>query len=1825
MRRLGYALLLVALSQAAVPGGAREPVGPSNRRCPLVISEIMYHPLDPGEGLNLEFIELYNAGLQPVSLSGWRLSGEISFNFVAGTILEPGNFLVIAGAPAALTNRYAIRNVVGPYTNALPNDRGTIRLRNPAGAVVWETEYDDAPPWALTADGAGHSLVLACPSFGERDPRAWAASAVRGGSPGGPEPSSAPSPFEDLIINEIGTTTNRFGDPPFVEFFNRGGTALVLNQSTPLFLTDDPQTNKVRLGTSGLTSIGARTSVALPWSSLGLPLKPGGGSLYLVDSGRDRVLDMVRYTDQSPSVAWGRHPDGSTRWRTVTPTPYFMPRPAVDPSQRPPFRSDVIINEIMYHPVSGLADDEFVELFNRNPLQAMDVAGWKFVAGIDFTLPPNAVIPPNGYLVVARNAARLRTNYAGLSNVVGDFGGQLSDRGERLALARPEIGSAADHPQAGSNVVDVIMDEVTYGTGGGWGRWSDGGGASLELASPEGEHDLAGHWRDSAEPENTPWTSIRESGPLEFGETRSVADTVEVLLMGEGECLVDNVEVLLGGSNRVSNGTLDANAAGWVFNGTHDQSRWRPTGGVGNSGCLHVRATAHGDTYANRVYVPLTATLAVGQQVTLGAQVRHLRGNLDVLLRIRGNWLDAGGTMKVAPGAYGTPGRANAGATQPAAPVIYEVRHDPVVPNANQAVTVSARFDGAGTNSFVRELLYRLDPGTSYQTLALRDDGTDGDLIAGDGLFSATIPGQAAARLVAFRLRARVASPPATNSFPNAEPLYSGDAFGRECLVRFGDPRPAGSFANYRIWMTQATHNRWSTRGTEHHSPLNTTFVYADQRAIYTVDSAYAGAEFIYDTPTGIICSYNLGFPTDDPVLGAREMLLDWGQSDDTGQRENVAFWIAEQMGLPFLYRRHVTLLVNGLLPTQRPLTGYHPLSAKVYWDAQEPNGDFVAQWFPEDDNDGQLYKLHHLVFGSDPANVYGSHLFRFIHFIDRAGQRHQSAYRWHWRRRGADQGASDLGEAFRLLDALNTPDSGYRANVEALVDVDQWMRMFAFERVIGNVDSLGWDNGHNMYGYFSPRRGWHLLPYDCELSLATPTGTWYDTSPTKDLFSYTYEDIEFKGDHTLGRMKQNPAFQRAYWRAFRDAIEGPLVTANFLPLMQRYQAALVTNGVPVASPAAMQDYLQTRREYIRSRLATVNAPFTVANPPRTVALNTNLVTITGTAPIDVASIAVNGLPQAVTWTSVTAWTLTLALPPGPQSVIVQALDAMGRPIAGQAVTLTLQLNVPPAAPDSEVVINEIMYHAAIPGAEFLELHNRSTATAVDVSGWKVNGLDFTFPNGAAIPAGGFAIIAADRLVFGQTYGFGIPVAGTFAGSFDQGGETLTLRRPVGTNELTVDTVTFEDDFPWPTLADGGGPSLQLVDPALDNNRVAHWSAVSTVPKFTPGAPNQVPGIHSVLPLVWLNELQILHETGPIDGRGQREPWVELYHAGASLDLTDYFLSNDRSDLTRWPFPAGSRLGSGEFKLVWLDGDLLDQTADEWHSNFRIGASDTILVLARQTERAVEVVDYITSAGLKTDQAVARVPDGTSERPRVLDYASPGVSNSKASPLPAIYINELLAANTQWPDPADGNTDDFFELYNATDQPVNLVGYSLTDRPGVPRKFVVPEGVRILPRSFLLVWADEEEDQTRTNGDLHVNFKLNEAGEAVALFAPDGRLVDRYDFGAQTKDTSLARWPDGAGTFVATTNASPGMRNKPNEFVLLPLLLQAEWLPGLGVRISFPAGHTASVLCASRLDRDSVWSQVNGLRGYDASTDREWLLDRAEGAQQRFYKATSRR
>src|SRR5258708_25222419 len=161
-----------------------EPVGPSSRKSPIVISEIMYKPAPRTDTNNLEYLELYNSNPWFHDLSGYQLvCDNLSYTFPAGTIMAGGSYLVVAASPASIQNVYGITNVMGPYTGSLKKS-GTLQLLDEQGAVLLIVPYSNANPWPVAADGTGHSLVLANPTYGEGDARAWDISDVAGGSPG---------------------------------------------------------------------------------------------------------------------------------------------------------------------------------------------------------------------------------------------------------------------------------------------------------------------------------------------------------------------------------------------------------------------------------------------------------------------------------------------------------------------------------------------------------------------------------------------------------------------------------------------------------------------------------------------------------------------------------------------------------------------------------------------------------------------------------------------------------------------------------------------------------------------------------------------------------------------------------------------------------------------------------------------------------------------------------------------------------------------------------------------------------------------------------------------------------------------------------------------------------------------------------------------------------------------------------------------------------------------------------------------------------------------------------------------------------------------------------------------------------------------------------------------------------------------------------------------------------------------------------------------------------------------------------------------------------
>jgi len=170
----------------------------------IVINEIMYHPYS---NLNEdEYIELYNAQGESVSLDGWELSGGIEYRFPQSTTMAPDTYLVIARNRDRLIARYGLppESVLGDYRGKLSNASDTITLNGVHGNVVDQVTYWDGGHWSSDADGYGSSLELTDPWQDNSNYQAWNPSDETGKAEWVYVQYQAPiSPLADMHEHEI--------------------------------------------------------------------------------------------------------------------------------------------------------------------------------------------------------------------------------------------------------------------------------------------------------------------------------------------------------------------------------------------------------------------------------------------------------------------------------------------------------------------------------------------------------------------------------------------------------------------------------------------------------------------------------------------------------------------------------------------------------------------------------------------------------------------------------------------------------------------------------------------------------------------------------------------------------------------------------------------------------------------------------------------------------------------------------------------------------------------------------------------------------------------------------------------------------------------------------------------------------------------------------------------------------------------------------------------------------------------------------------------------------------------------------------------------------------------------------------------------------------------------------------------------------------------------------------------------------------------------------------------------------------------------------------
>jgi len=280
-----------------------------------------------------------------------------------------------------------------------------------------------------------------------------------------------------------------------------------------------------------------------------------------------------------------------------------------------------------------------------------------------------------------------------------------------------------------------------------------------------------------------------------------------------------------------------------------------------------------------------------------------------------------------------------------------------------------------------------------------------------------------------------------------------------------------------------------------------------------------------------------------------------------------------------------------------------------------------------------------------------------------------------------------------------------------------------------------------------------------------------------------------------------------------------------------------------------------------------------------------------------------------------------------------------------------------------------------------------------------------------------------------------------------------------------------------------------------------------------------------------INEFMASNAATLADPSGEYDDWVELLNSsGSAIYLEGYYMSDNAATPTKWAFPAVT-IQDGEHLLIWADEDL---EQDGIHAGFKLSASGEILVLSDPFEN---VVDEVVFGVQDDDVSLGRCPDGTGEFV-VQESPSPAAPNACGGAVIDLVINEFMASNgVTISDPA-GEYEDWIEVHNRGESPVELQGYYLSDDASAPTKWTFP-AVAIEAGEYLIVWADED----LTQEGVHADFKLSASGETIVLSDPVQNVVDQVVFGAQVEDVSVGRCPNITGDFGEMAIPTPGAVN----------------------------------------------------------------------------------
>lgn len=489
-------------------------------------------------------------------------------------------------------------------------------------------------------------------------------------------------------------------------------------------------------------------------------------------------------------------------------------------------------------------------------------------------------------------------------------------------------------------------------------------------------------------------------------------------------------------------------------------------------------------------------------------------------------------------------------------------------------------------------------------------------------------------------------------------------------------------------------------------------------------------------------------------------------------------------------------------------------------------------------------------------------------------------------------------------------PALGY----QAYLDVDAAIDFHLFNAFSGNPDAF------RLSTYLTKNRG-EKLAFGPLWDFDRAMGPDLDDR-TEDPTKWMVDEQYFWVTQHWNRLFADPDFEQRWVDRWQELRETVLSDTNLLATVRshtdqltlaqarnaaRWGSGIAPNGGPLADAGLtgwegevshLENWLLARVAWIDSQ--TITKPSFNVQPGNVVPNTVVFLSAPGSDDIYYTLDGTDPRSDAGGISS-SAIRYTFGLPITQSTLITARAKGTGDFFDGWSSETSGLFSVEVPANASNLRITELNYHPANPTPselalvagvedndfEYIELHNIGEDT-ISLNGVRfIDGIDFDFSTGSvtSLAPGETIVVVEHEEAFAARYGNSILVAGKYTGNLANGGERIILR---DANEQTIHDFTYSDDAPWPTIADGNGPSLEVIDTSGEYSSASNWRASADA--------NGSPGVQTATPtgdfdndgdvdgydfLVWQQNF------GAPYGSNDLSTWESAYHenAGASLVL----------------------------------------------------------------------------------------------------------------------------------------------------------------------------------------------------------------------------------------------------------------------------------------------------------------------------------------------------